>query len=381
MKLPHRIFFICVLLLSCSNNDIYAQQKALFEPALGKVLLIIGQDMGAIGGFETPNNNGYTNNISIKPGGVTTYTSLPSLGGLSSKTNYGSGDICAQCIVANPAYTQSTLAIGLYMVNQEKNVAEGKLDIQIKIIGKWIKDINRPVFLRIGYEFDGNWNHYDPTDYKKAFQRISNIFDSLQVKNCALVWQACTSPVDDIIEGKHEDINDWYPGDEYVDWVGYSWFLSSAKQTELTDELLNFARAHNKPVMVSESAPQGYDIANLTKRNIVGILDGPSGAGTKKKTAAEIWNEWFVPFFNYIEKNKDVIKSVAYINANWDAQPMWGAPYKEGYWGDTRVEANYEIKTMWLKTIENKKWLHGSPTLFQELSFIPEERGAGYKSR
>jgi hypothetical protein len=375
----YSIFFL--ILVALFHQKVLAQQKAKFEPPLGKTLLIIGQDLGAVGGFAAPNNNGYAENIPVRAGGITTYSSMPSLGGLSMKINYGSGDICAQCITSNALYYNSTLAMGLYMVNQEKNMAEGGQDIQIKILGKWIKDTNRPVFLRIGYEFDGNWNHYDPYYYKMAFQRIVKIFDSLQVKNCAFVWQSSTSPVDDIIEGKHEDLNDWYPGDEYVDWIGYSWFLNSPKQIELTDELVNFARAHKKPVMVCESAPQGYDLANLTKRNIVTILDGPSGSGTKKKSPEEIWEEWYVPFFNYIEKNKDVVKIVSYINANWDAQPMWGPPYKEGYWGDTRVEANPVIKNKWLETIGKENWLHGSPGLFQDLGFVKEERDSGYRSR
>lgn len=378
-----KMLFLCVYAITLFHNPgVKGQSIAKFAPPEGKILLIIGQDLGAIGGFATPNNNGYIDHINIRPGGITTYSSLPSLGGLSENTNYGSGDICSQCIIANVSYSNSALAIGLYMVNQEKYIAEGNLDVHLKILGKWIKDTNRPIFLRIGYEFDGNWNHYNPSDYKKSFQRIVKLFDTLQVKNCAMVWQACTSPVDDIIEGgKHENINDWYPGDEYVDWVGYSWFLNSTKQVELTDEVVDFARAHKKPVMVCESSPQGYDLLNLTRRNIVAILDGPSGTGIKNKTPEEIWNEWYLPYFNYIEKNKDVIKVVAYINANWDAQPMWGAPYKEGYWGDTRVEVNPYIKKKWMEFITQEKWLHASPDLFQQLGFTKEVRGAGYKSR
>jgi hypothetical protein len=47
--------------------------------------------------------------------------------------------------------------------------------------------------------------------------------------------------------------------------------------------------------------------------------------------------------FKYINENSDVIRGLAYINANWDAQPRWGAPHNEGYWGDSRLEVNPEI--------------------------------------
>ena len=93
------------------------------------------------------------------------------------------------------------------------------------------------------------------------------------VSNFASVWQSCASPIDDILEGNtHENIGDWYPGDSYVDWVGLSWFLlpdesrnGSPTQRQLADEVVSFARNHNKPVMICESTPQGYDIGNLTK--------------------------------------------------------------------------------------------------------------------
>ncbi|MFN3405938.1 MAG: glycosyl hydrolase [Cytophagaceae bacterium] len=365
--------YFIVLMFAAIPVKIFAQDRAKFEPADNKILMIIGQDMWAVGGFPGSERTGYTDAISIKPGGITTYSSLPSLAGLYTTTNYGSGDICAQCIVDNPAYRNSAISIGLYMVDACGAIASGTYDNQIKSLGKWILNANRPVFLRIGYEFDGAWNHYDPTEFKKAWIRIVDIFKQLEVKNCATVWQACTSPVDELMDGRHEDISAWYPGDEYVDWVGYSWFLNSQVQVELTDEILNFARAKKKPVMVCEASPQGYDLANLTKRNIGPILDGPSGMGKVKKKADEIWNEWYVPFFNYIEKNKDVIKVVAYINANWDDQPMWGPPYAQGYWGDSRVEANKFIKTKWIETISGPQWLHASPDLFKQLGFEKEE--------
>jgi len=339
--------------------DVSAQQSALFEPPKDRQLLVIGQDMGAIGGFPKPNNDGYVDHIDIKPGGVTTYTGLTKLGGLKTLVNLYSGDTWAQAIIDNPIYANSVLVIGLHMVDQEKSAANGELDAQIKMLGEWIKQTKRPVFLRIGYEFDGTWNHYDPESYKAAYKRLVTKFRELQVTNCVTVWQASTSPVN----GKQADIGKWYPGDEYVDWIGYSWFLSSANQIKLTDGLLAFAREHKKPVMVCESAPQGYDNARLTQRNIY------KGIDPKEKTPEKIWKEWYAPFFNYIEKNKDVIRIVAYINVNWDSQMLWGWPYLHGYWGDSRVEVNPDIKKLWLETISDKKWMNSSPTLFQDLGF------------
>jgi len=36
-----------------------------------------------------------------------------------------------------------------------------------------------------------------------------------------------------------------------------------------------------------------------------------------------IWNDWYVPFFDFIHADNDVICAVAYINVDWDSQSMW----------------------------------------------------------
>ena len=354
-------FLLSVLLpiLMAVGSNAAAQDRAKFEPPAGRQLLIIGQDLTAIGGFDPPDNDGYTDHMDLKPGGVTTYTSIAQLEGLDDPSGSAPGDSCARQILDNPIYSQSVLAIGLYFVGSDKNIAAGEQDEQIYSLAKWIKRAHRPVFLRIGYEFDGPWNHYDPAAYKTDFQKIVSIFKEMQVTNCATVWQSADA-------GKtynNRNIEDWYPGDQYVDWVGLSWFSSSPGKMAITDKLLAIAKAHHKPVMVCESAPQGYDMVNLTFGNT------GNGQNPKPKTPDQIWNEWYAPYFNYLEKNKDTIKVVAYINANWNAEAMWGPPYKNGYWGDTRVEVNPVIKAKWIETISQPKWMLSSPTLFSDLGF------------
>ena len=85
-------------------------------------------------------------------------------------------------------------------------------------------------------------------------------------------------------------------------------------------------------------------------------------------TGDAIWQEWFAPFFAYVEANRDIIRAVAYVNADWDSQSMWAAPYAEGYWGDSRIQANTEISRRWLQQIgDTTNWLHGSPALRSQL--------------
>ncbi len=330
-----RIYNYCLFIASFTlllGQGVSFGQDAMFEPKDGKAIMIMGQDLGAVGGFPKPNNDGYIDHIDIMPGGVTSYTSIPALNGLKELTNYGAGDVNAQAIVDNKKFDESVLVFGLSMVNQLKSIANGSHDEKIKELAMWIKEQERPVFLRIGYEFDGEWNRYEPELFVRTYRRIVNIFRNNYVENCATVWQS-TGRFDSTFLLKY------YPGDEYVDWVGYSHFGN------LGQSMIDIGRAHNKPCMIAESTPIH--------------LRTPGD----DKHGEEVWNAWFVPFFEHVHKNSDVIKAVAYINANWDVQPMWAGQD----WGDSRVQSNTYIKKKWLEEITNGFWLNASPELFDTL--------------
>lgn len=342
--------------------------RAKFEPPAGQRLLIVGQELAAIGGFKRPCNDGYSDHFPQVPGGVTTYASLPWLLGLRHKIPLRAGPICAQCILNNPLYQHSALAIGMCMVGEESNVASGKLDRRLAKLADWMREAKRPVFLRIGYEFDGSWNHYEPETYQSAFRRVVSILRDRGAANAATVWQAATSPVNG---NRDHDLGAWYPGDDFVDWVGYSWFLETPLQYELTERLLEFGLARGKPAMVCEAAPQGYDLTQLTRRNIGPGPDGAAGENCRVKEAAEIWAEWFEPFLTFHQNHQDTVRILAYINAHWDRQHMWGPPYRNGYWGDSRLQAHPYIRAQWTGHVSNDGWLHASPELFRKLGSTP----------
>ena len=192
-----------------------------------------------------------------------------------------------------------------------------------------------------------------------AWRRIVDVMRAEGVENVVTVWQSSAAPIDDAIEQRHEDIAVWYPGDDYVDWVGLSWFIDGDEEQTvdigydvptarvLADEVLALAREHGKPVMIAEASPQGYDITARTTAHHSPLWDGEPNTATRQLTEQELWDAWFAPFFAYVQANDDVIDAIAYINCNWDAQPMWGPPYEGGYWGDTRVNQSEVITANW----------------------------------
>jgi beta-mannanase len=351
-------------------------------PKNGKTLLIIGQDLKSV--FDYTDSGFFP-----APGGVTTYIAFHALNSASNPqygalgedpsgnpTNididWGAGPLNAHS--AANGYAQSALVLGINFANGNQfetwyptgvqDIGAGRKTAEIKRLAAFCKKVNKPVYIRLGYEFDGTWNQYvSPQAYVQAFREIVKGVRAEGANNVAFVWQSSAYP-----PLGFPDLDAWYPGDEYVDWCGFSWFLSpnfgvSPSSQQLADAMLDFARRHNKPVMIAESAPQGYDLEAGTQSNINSGLDGAAGQNTRNKTGEQMWNEWFVPFFDYIHKNEDIIRAVAYINADWDAQTKWKPPYAEGYWGDSRVEANPTIRSKWLAETNTNFWLLGNANI------------------
>lgn len=349
--------------------------------------LFIGQDEDAIYDYFhiEKNDECHTYRNFPLPVGFTQYIDIFKLEGLKTPANNGAGSNCVKRILDDEClkrYSKNIpfdMAIGIWMNDETglKALISGNYDSKISELAEFLKTYpNVKFYLRIGYEFDGNWNkaYEDRRRYIVAFQRIHDLlkinFEKTKTpRNWFSVWQACTSPLDDIIENKIENLKDWYPGDKYVDFCGISWFLPATKiapkyvnssninykrsQKSLANEMIYFATSQKKPVMICEAAPQGYSISGLYRKNISPFWDGNAGENVVKLTPLQIWNEWYKPFFDYIEKYKQTIKVVAYINQNWDEQAMWTLPKSGIYWGDSRIQTNDKISIWWNETILN----------------------------
>lgn len=76
--------------------------------------------------------------------------------------------------------------------------------------------LDHPVMLRFASEMNGAWTSYngDPEAYKKAFRAVHEA--TRRAPKVALLWCPNSVPV--------KDIEAYYPGDEYVDWVGVNFY-------------------------------------------------------------------------------------------------------------------------------------------------------------
>jgi len=205
----------------------------------------------------------------------------------------------------------------------EQQVAAGAYDGQLLALCEGLKRLNRPVFLRIGYEFNGHWNGYEPGTYIQAWRRIVQALQDHGLHEVAAVW--CYAPDDG-----QQDFMSFYPGDDHVDWWGIDCFDVSHFTAPQTLRFLACAAEHGYPVMIGESTPRH-----------VGVLDG-----------AESWNQWFSPYFQFMHDHP-MVKAFCYISWDWSGYEQW----KD--WGDARIGANPQVRRLYDCELADPRYLHG----------------------
>jgi oligosaccharide reducing-end xylanase len=256
-----------------------------FAPETGKALLLIGQDKTSV--------DGYFDATVTAPGGVAANIRLQT--GDNKDVDYLAGK-----------YPKSALSIGVDLKGVVGDVASGKLDAKIDALLDKLDSYNRPVFVRLGYGFDDPANKYAPDVYVSAWKKFHERIQAKGSLNVALVWESTACD--------ESNLADFYPGDEVVDWVEFSYCDGKS-----IDAKIQFAREHLKPAMVTASSH------------------------------GKNWDDWFKPFFKFVNDNNDVVRAVAYVNTNMlvdDILKQWKTETKESF------------------------WLRASPKLFNELGFV-----------
>lgn len=331
-------------LLGCSANNQNQNEApitralAKFEPPEGKVLVFIGQDNESVGGTQKW-SNGYIDNVGM-PAGITHYVYMTEnkennfgftlhgniIDGLEAETTWGSGPMCLTCYLESPNLDKSIIHLSISMeYGAEKSIALGQADHLLSQLSTYIAKYDKhPFLIRIGYEFEGKWNDYNAAYFVLAWRRIVDSLRDNGVDNFATVFASSTYAL------PREKWEEYWPGDDYVDWIGYSYWTNKSA----SPIALEFAQEKGKPVFIAETTPRGF------------WLDKASGN--------LIWSDWYAQLFDHIERYPDLIKAVSYINTHWDAVPMWTG------WGDTRIELNEELKAKWLEKMSDENYIHGT---------------------
>ena len=299
------------------------------------------------------------------PAAFMAYSDLATLAGLTTPTDYGTGVEYAKGLAellqpmndvnyahTTTATTTTGLQLGLWLGG-----ADG---CQAVVNGTWATQITRfvhyvatapfyRVFVRLGYEFDNpSFGYYPaPDQYQQAWRILVQACrrDNACRTKGLFVWHSWGAG----LQG-NATLSDFYPGEAYVDWMGVSIFqqvyhnnssnnssspsIWSGGSYETLLPVLEFARAHDKPLMIAESTPFGWGVAY----------------------EKDVWERWFVPVLNLLQEYRDVFAMWSYIDCNWEAQPMW---HGVGF-GDTRAHRNATVQRLWRQHVMEKTLGYGS---------------------
>jgi len=213
--------------------------------------------------------------------------------------------------------------IGLQL-GDEKLIASGAYDAALERLRFNLLSLSRPIFLRVGYEFNGPWNGYQPQSYVAAYRRLASVLhgDPTLNQTLALVWDgSCDTTVDP---------TPFFPGDDVVDWEGINIFTSASGPVAPPQSCLWYwltdSQRGGYPLMIGESTPRG-------------LFTNESST----------WERWFAPFAGLIEQYRPGL--VSYIDMDWEHTDgtRWAG------WGDSRVEVGLAsgVGPKWKDVVSN----------------------------
>ena len=128
-----------------------------------------------------------------------------------------------------------------------RRVAQGAYDPYIRQYARTVRNSGVPVLIRLAHEMNGDWypwgtayvsnnarfNGNSPADYVAMWQRVVRIFRVEGARNASWVWApniVYQTPFNSY-ERQRADLEDLYPGDEWVDWIGLSIYNDGARRS------------------------------------------------------------------------------------------------------------------------------------------------------
>lgn len=177
------------------------------------------------------------------------------------------------------------LLVNLNYTNEGSDCAaiiNGSYDSRIITDLQYIATLKCPVFLRIGGEVNVWTNMPDTESYKQSFRHIASLARTY-APNTALVFSPNFS------SGYKVDIDSFYPGDNYADWIGTSLYYNKYSGAAGADpkfvgvgefgdpmlniqQTINLSNLHGKPVIITEGGSfhsyKGEDTSQFAQERI-----------------------------------------------------------------------------------------------------------------
>ena len=245
---------------------------------------------------------------------------------------------------------------------------EGR-DIQnIKNMNSYLKEIsdmlskysNIPIYLRFAAEFDIWQTPTTPDAFKEAFRYVSNYFKSRN-SNVAIVW----SP--NQVSSWNVDIDDYYPGDEYVDWVGISLYAQKYFYDDNSEDSELFFRTgkNSDPVIAVKDIVEKYG-------NRKPIMISECGCGHKITSTGENATDFALlrlkEYFSYLPMVYPQIKLMGYFD--WYVEGS-------GEKNDFRLSSNSTLQNEYLRLTKGSRFIQNGYNGESDFCYRPVYNGIG----
>ena len=184
-----------------------------------------------------------------------------------------------------------------------KKIDDGKFDKEIIAWALDAKDYGEPMMIEFGTEMNGNWFSWSGINngssselFKKAYIHIIEIFRNQNINNITWVFHV---NYDSEPNEAWNSMSTYYPGDEYIDWIGMSIYGAQTPKDEWINLPDIFDEAYNRLSAVSTNKPLAIFEFGVVENKLK--------------------PDWIKTFFDIIrDKKYSRIKGISYWHSRWE---------------------------------------------------------------
>lgn len=198
-----------------------------------------------------------------------------------------------------------------------KSALQDSANIYLEQTMEYLNSLNCPVLLRIGGEMNVWQNLAEPSLYKQAYVKIADMARN-KAQNVALVF----SPND--ISNWSTNIDDYYPGDSYVDWVGISLYTNKYRNLQTMTPGKDFEEMYYSNGIYANPITKLRDIVDrYGDRKPILISEGGIGNSVYNNglDLTAFAKEELNVLYTYVNMVYPQVKAIIYFDVYFDNQP------------------------------------------------------------
>ncbi len=234
-----------------------------------------------------------------------------------------------------------------------QKIIEGKFDKELHKYAQDVKNFQKPILIDFGVEMNGDWFPWGgalnggavktkygdpqkadgPERFVDAYRHIINIFRFEKVNNVTWFFHP-----DIYSYPEHRKWNDpkyFYPGDDYIDWIGISVYGPQTPAEDYWDTFSKIMKERqNKILEISQKKPIALLEFGVTDHHPLG-----------KKS------QWLKGAFAYILNQDSLLqfKAISYWHENWEED--------DDLWATLRLDSSSTSLNTFKNLISNEKFI------------------------